>query len=315
MRLTFSDFLEAQDYEHYSNLQEKLIMFNKGAKYGQVVFLAGGAGSGKGFAIKNFMQGENFKVRDVDELKKAFQKLSELDKIDIERYFSKLSKKDQELAQKEIIDAGIPPYKLDLRNPTHVYLLHVIVKAARLKEKTLEALLSGAVKGRLPNIIFDVTLKEIGDITSVLPLLDKAGYDSKNIHITWVLTNYKTAINNNSTRDRVVPEDILLKTHEGAAQTMFNLVKKGTPRGVDGAVNVILNNRENTIPFVDPKTGKPYKDRKGEIVVKDFTYLNLKKEGKPFNKEKFVQKQLFDWIKANVPEKALSTSELDNKNE
>ena len=130
-----------------------------------------------------------------------------------------------------------------------------------------------------------------------------------------LITVHKTAIKNNAGRDRVVPEDILLKTHEGAAQTMFQMVKSGTPRGVDGAVNVILNNRENTIPYLDPKTGKPYKDRKGEIVVKDFTYLNLKKEGKPFNKEKFVQKQLFDWIADNVPETALSTKELDNTNE
>jgi hypothetical protein len=315
MRLSFSEFLEAQDYEHYSDLQEKLILFNKGAKYGQVVFLAGGAGSGKGFAIKNFIQGENFKVRDVDELKKAFQKLSELDKIDISRYGNKLSAKDKELFQKEVVEKGIPPYKLDLRQPKHVYLLHMLVKVAGLKERTLDALLKGAMKGRLPNIIFDVTLKEISDITSVLPLLEKAGYNSKDIHITWVLTNYKAAIKNNSSRDRVVPEDILLKTHEGAAQTMFSMVKSGTPRGVDGAVNVILNNRENTIPYLDAKTGKPYKDRKGEIVVKDFTYLNLKKEGKPFNKEKFVQKQLFDWIADNVPETALSTKELDTTNE
>ena len=38
-------------------LTEKEIIVGKGAKYGQVIFLAGGAGSGKGFAIKNFLQG------------------------------------------------------------------------------------------------------------------------------------------------------------------------------------------------------------------------------------------------------------------
>ena len=47
-------------------LEEKLIMYNQGKRYGQIVFLAGGAGSGKGFAIKNFMEGEKFKIRDVD---------------------------------------------------------------------------------------------------------------------------------------------------------------------------------------------------------------------------------------------------------
>ncbi len=37
-------------------LDEKLIMLNNGRKDGQIVFLAGGAGSGKGFASKNFME-------------------------------------------------------------------------------------------------------------------------------------------------------------------------------------------------------------------------------------------------------------------
>ena len=43
--LTFLQFL-AEQY-----LEEKLIMYNQGKRYGQIVFLAGGAGSGKGFAI------------------------------------------------------------------------------------------------------------------------------------------------------------------------------------------------------------------------------------------------------------------------
>ena len=44
-----------------SFLTEKLIVVGKGAKYGQIVFLAGGAGSGKGFAISNFLEGSKFK--------------------------------------------------------------------------------------------------------------------------------------------------------------------------------------------------------------------------------------------------------------
>ena len=58
-------------------LDEKLIMFNQGKNYGQVVFMAGGAGSGKGFAQSKFMEKNKFKVRDVDEWKKAFLKIGE----------------------------------------------------------------------------------------------------------------------------------------------------------------------------------------------------------------------------------------------
>ena len=145
----------------------------------------------------------------------------------------------------------------------------------------------------------------------VLPSLIKAGYDTKNIHLTWVLTNYQIAIKNNKSRSRVVPEDILLATHRGAAATVYNLVTKALPREVDGGIYVILNNPENTIYIVDPKTGKEYRDIKGRPVIKDFKYLNLKEPGKPAKKEIEVKKQLLTWIKDNAPPESLDTSELD----
>ena len=41
------------DYTQFKTavpLEEKLIVYGGGKRYGQIVFLAGGAGSGKGFA-------------------------------------------------------------------------------------------------------------------------------------------------------------------------------------------------------------------------------------------------------------------------
>ena len=75
-------------------------MYNNGKRYGQIVFLAGGAGSGKGFAIDKFMEGDKFKIRDVDELKLAFQKLSRLDKFTtqqlLDKYGQNLSVNDKD---------------------------------------------------------------------------------------------------------------------------------------------------------------------------------------------------------------------------
>ena len=59
-------------------LDEKLILLSNGKKYGQICFLAGGAGSGKGFAAANFMEREKFKVRDVDEWKKALLRMADI---------------------------------------------------------------------------------------------------------------------------------------------------------------------------------------------------------------------------------------------
>ena len=263
-------------------LEEKLIMYNQGKRYGQIVFLAGGAGSGKGFAITNFMEKEKFKIRDVDEWKKAFQTLADT--------------------------KGIYPeiQGLKLSNPKDVYKLHTFVRNKGIKDKTLDLLLQDSNTNRLPNIMFDITMKDANDIGDVLPKLIEAGYDSKNIHLTWVLTNYAVAIVNNRNRERVVPEDIMLLSHEGAANSMYDVIKGKLPRGLNGAVRVILNNRENTIPYVDPETKKPMKTEQGDIIVKDFTYLTFKKEGKSIGPESGIKKQLLGWISANVPKTKLT---------
>lgn len=316
MKLSFSEYVEQTDYEAYQPLLEKLIMYNNGKRYGQIVFLAGGAGSGKGFAINKFMEGDKFKVRDVDELKLAFQKLSRLDKFTtqqlLDKYGQNLSVNDKDLVQKEMTDKDIKLSRLDLRNPTHVYLLHTLVRATGAKNKTLDLILGDAKEGTLPNILFDTTFADMDDMNTYIPMLLKVGYQPKDIHVTWILTNYEIAIQNNAKRTRVVPQDILLKTHRGAAKTVVNLVRTGFPREVDGGIYVVLNNPENTMFIVNPKTGEHYKDIKGNKVVGDFMYLTLKKPGKQITNDAEVKKQLYAWIKDNVPEDALDTKDLDN---
>ena len=274
--LTFSQFL-AEKY-----LEEKLIMYNQGKRYGQIVFLAGGAGSGKGFAISNFMEKEKFKVRDVDEWKKAFMKIADAQ----DKY---------------------PEIKgLKLSNPRDVAKIHMFVKKLGIKEKSIDLMLADANSRHLPNIMFDITMKDTSNIDAVMPKLIKAGYDSKNIHLTWVLTNYAVAIVNNQNRERVVADDIMLLSHEGAATSMYEVIKGKLPRGLNGSVRVILNNRDNTIPYVDPDTKKPMKTSQGNILVKDFTYLTFKKEGKSIGPEMDVKRQLLGWIAANVPKTKLT---------
>ena len=283
------NFLEEQHLREYQQLDEKLIIVGKGKRYGQIMFLAGGAGSGKGFAITNFLEGDKFKVRDVDEWKKGLLKINSL------------KKKWPEIKG------------LNLREPKDVYKLHMFVKDKGIKDKTLDKMLGdarqtgAAKKGTLPNILFDMTLKDINEIKNVMPQLIETGYDKRNIHLTWVLTNYHVAVKNNADRARVVPSDILLQTHEGAAKTMVDIIRGKTPTGLDGAVNVILNNRENTIPFTDSQDKIKKGSKSKQIVVKDFTYLNMKKEGKKFNNINAIQKQLFSWISKNVPKTALDT--------
>ena len=266
-------------------LEEKVIVLGRGARYGQVVFLAGGAGSGKGFAISNFLEGTKFKVRDVDAWKSSFLKLSK-----IKNKYAKLR-------------------RLNLRKPKDVFKLHQFIKEKGIKDKTLDLMLGQAKEGRLPNIMFDVTLKDRGDINETIPALIQSGYDPANIHIVWVLTNYHIAVQQNKDRSRVVPDDVLLKTHEGASETMYNFIKTGTPRGVNGAVHVILGGKKHTVFYTDPKSGKPFDGSDGRVVVKDFKYITLKQPGKAMAGETAVKQQVINWMRQNAP-KTEKTKEI-----
>ena len=281
-------------------INEKLITYGNRKAYGQVVFVAGGAGSGKGFAISNFLDSSSFKIRDVDEMKKQLQILNRMGKLDINSIIKKhgknIKQKDIDLINK-IQAKGFKLQNLNLKNPDHVYALHILVDAMGVKDKTLEALLSGKSNPEtLPNILFDITAKKVTSITSVVSDLKKAGYKADNIHLTWILTNYVTAMVNNRNRARMVPEDILLQTHEGASNTIWGLVTKALPKGMNGRIDVILNNPEHTVFHTDAD-GKTIKGK-----VKGFKSLPLKKAKGGIYPEKLWKKILFSWVKDNAPE-------------
>ena len=271
--LNFTDFAKQE------LLNEKLLLINSGKKYGQIVFLAGGAGSGKGFAGSNFMNSQDFKVRDVDEMKLAYLKLN------------KLKGKHPELS------------KLNLRNPKDVGKLHAFVEKTGSVDQTLKNMMSQMKNPKtLPNIIFDVTLKNIKKIKEIVPDLVKQGYETQNIHVVWVLTDYKVAVENNRNRERVVPDDILLQTHVGAHKTMWDIIGKGNvPKEVNGGIYVILNNRENTVFYKNPDEKVRKGTGSGQAIIKDFKYLTFKKPGKAPETDAKIKLQLYTWITNNVP--------------
>jgi len=270
-------------YSFKQYLDEKLILYSNGAQYGQIVILAGGAGSGKGFAAQNFMEKEKYKVRDVDEWKKTFQKIA------------KLKNKYPEIKD------------LDMSNPDHVGQMHNFVDKKGVKDKTLMLMLSSIKnKSVLPNIMFDVTTKDFKSLSGLLPDLLKIGYNPANIHLTWVLTNYEVAIQNNKdpSRGRVVPDNIMLMTHKGAANTVFKIAHNtGKKLQINGAINVILNNREHTIRWDDTGLDRTsdISGKSNEFPIKDFKYITIKERGKPRKSDKKIQQDLYNWVVTNAP--------------
>ena len=317
-------------------IDEKLITFSNRAPYGQIVFMAGGAGSGKGFAIDNFIDSAGFKVRDVDEMKKAVGKLDQLGKFSVDKWYKKYGKK---LSDKPGKGGGLSPkahveefvlgkgmsisdISKDLKNPNNVASLHYIVDSMGLKDKWVISMLSGKTnKETLPNLLFDITAKKVESITDVIKPMVNAGYDVKNIHLIWVLANFHVAIQANKDRDRMVPEDILLQTHEGAGKTMWQILTNKVPKGLNGRIDVILNKRAETIPYVD-SNGKPImvqpnqknKLEDAQIVVKGFTSLPIKKQGGGIQPEKAWKEILKKWILDNAPKTIDLSQQIEEGN-
>ena len=276
------------------DLSEALIMYNQGKRYGQCVFVVGGTASGKSFALKNFIDTTNFKVLDVDALKTMFIKWNEL-----KRQYPEF--------------LGI-----DLTSPENVSKLHQFISDKKWgSSKAIFAnIQKTGTSETLPNLnlMFDITLKDTDKLQNLVNMARSVGYDSKNIHITWVLTNYQIAIRNNvnSDRGRVVPEDILLDSHIGTATTMWKIITTKSLSGFDGSITVILNNPEETQSLkyqkktvsgelmFDKTTDKPIYN----ILITGFTYLTVKKAGQAIVSTKEIKTKLYNWIVTNVPEKA-----------
>ena len=262
------------------SLQEKLVVVNKGKKEGQVIFLAGGAGSGKGFAIDNFIAAESYKVVNPDDLKVLALSLGK--------------KKPDEY----------PEYAdLDMKNPEDVAKLHAIIKGKGLFPKKMSMLMKKTESGMLPNLLIDKTMKDVDDFYEFLPTLLRAGYKPQNIHLIWVLTDYRMALVQNRKRARTVPDKILIKTHKGAARTMRDYFIRNYPPDINGEFYVIIGGPQNTVFFSNNK-GKALNGSDGlPFAIKDFQYFKLKNAGRSnIDKDSAIAKKVYDLVDRYAPD-------------
>lgn len=271
-------------------LQEKLIIVGGGKRYGQVIFLAGGSGSGKGFAVQNFIHGQDYKVFDPDALKEPYLKWNEV------------TNKYPELRGRS------------LANPKDTAFVHEFLRdKIGLEDKVLNRFFSSitpANRDTLPNIIFDKTMKDNGDIKNIVPKLLKAGYKKENIHLIWVLTNYKVALQQNLSRSRSVPVTILIASHNGVAKNMEEMLTRSYPTDlINGEAYVVLGGRENTIFFEpDPKAAKTRKmftggpDLPPPQIVSEFEYIKVKESGRPVKTGAAISQTILFWIMKNAPD-------------
>ena len=285
---SFNSFLKEEMFlaEEAEALLEKLITFGGQAypKFGNIVVMAGGAGSGKGFILSNLV-GMEGKVFDVDQLKTLAAKTPAI----------------QKRVQDEL-GIDILALSQDLRNPENVGKLHDIIGnylgTDKMKERLFYRSVLTAPVDRKPNIIFDMTFKELSKLEKVANDASKLGYDKKNIHIVWVVNDIEVAKQQNAKRARVVPSEILVNTHRGAANTMGDIINMGKrlQRYMDGDIVFAFNKVGVDANLV--KSGK------GGSYVKDANYFYVKRAGKeptPIDKlDKTIRAKIKDYVPANV---------------
>lgn len=274
-----------EDYvaEQYDELMEALITFGGQAypKFGNIVIMAGGAGSGKGFVKDKLVGIEGFTF-DVDALKTLAAATPVI----------------QKRVKKEL---GVDLEKLadNLKNPENVGKLHQIIgDYLKLDSKRLKALYTSIMTAdpeRKPNIIFDVTLKDLQKLEKLTRQVSSIGYEKENIHIVWVVNDIEVAKAQNLARSRTVPTEILVNTHRGASQTMGDIVNMGTGlrKYMDGDIAFAFNKVGVDTDVV--KSGK------GGMYIKDANYFYVKRKGKPPIPVDKLEKSLRMKIKSYVP--------------
>jgi len=262
-------------------LMEKLITFAKKAypTSGHMVILAGGAGSGKGFVLDNLI-GLEGKVFDVDELKR-------------------LAMKTPKIIDKVKDEFGTDISKLNLKTPEDVSRLHELIgDEMNLPDKRQRAFFANLIAqapNSKPNVIFDVTLKDLRKLEKITRTAESIGYEKKNIHIVWVINDIEAAKKQNVQRNRQVPVEILVNTHRGASQTMADILGMGKTlkKYMDGDI-VFAFNKINVDSDLE-------KSKRGGAFLKRAEYFYAKRSGQAVLSKKEIGVTILNKIGAYVP--------------
>lgn len=242
------------------------------------LFWRGGAGSGKGF-VKDKLLGVEGIVFDVDRLKELL--------VASMKFNAKVKE-----------EFGVNLKDIDFKNTDDVSTLHEIVATLGIPDKKTETVIKTVLLAdptRKPNLIFDVTLKDLTKFFNIIRQIQSMGYYKKNISLVWILNELDIALKQNAARSRTVAPEILIGTHKGASYTMPEILGMGeTASGyLDGDVWLVFNKAN-----VDSSISK---SGEGGMYVKDANYVQLKKQGQPVTTPGKLEASIINKIKAYVP--------------
>jgi hypothetical protein len=225
--------------------------------------MAGGSGSGKGFVLKNLV-GVTGKIFDVDKLKDFALKSSVLQKkLDDSNY------------------SNVNLFNLDLNNPKDNDILHKVLQDIKLDSKMFNNMFSEVISysNNKPNLIFDVTLGNLNRLFDISEMAQTFGYKKENIHIVWVVNDIKTAIEQNKTRGRQVPEDRLKEIHSKVKHSLIGIFKNelDIKKYMNGDFWVVFNKKGSDTDIEHSDLGGSY--------ISKANVFKIKEQGKNFDSD------------------------------
>jgi dephospho-CoA kinase len=238
-----------KSFIHY--LSELWISPQNGAKYGQVIFLVGGAAAGKSTAIKKFIDDRMYKTLNPDDAKQLIAKAAKRGMP----AFKELGK-------------DIDPHSAEGAQELHQFILKTKLSSKRSKLVTAP----GVGRSVLPNILYDRTFSFAGEFKKISQNLIKAGYKSENIHIVFVFTDVDVAIQRNKERERTLPDDVIVQSAQGA-KARFTELFFGRAKGavVNGDWYIIFKGGSMQVK----KAGKRL-NRAGDIALRVADVLGIR---------------------------------------
>lgn len=206
-------------------LNELWISPNNGAKYGQVIFLVGGAASGKSTAIKKFIDDRMYRTLNPDDVKQLVATAA---------------------------GRGMPAFSdvkgADPNTPEGSKRLHNFIFKTKISSRKSKLLTAPQGRSVLPNLLFDRTFSFAGEFKKISQSLIRAGYKPNDIHTVFVFTDVDVALKRNRERKRTLPDEVIVQSSSGAkarfTELLFGRAKGAVTNGdwyiifKDGAMQI-----------------------------------------------------------------------------
>lgn len=253
-------------------------------KFNNIVILAGGSASGKGFVLDNVLLIDG-KIFDIDNLKDLIIHDEDFNDSFFDFLENVYKPKNDKLDKrsKEILKQHLRPNDLDLKNPLDTSILHFFTAYKDYDNRLKKNFFIQASKtSRKPNVIFDVTMKNLDILGMIYKFMVLGDYNPLNVHLVWVLNSVQKALEQNNQRSRSVTDEIVLETHKGVSETMKTILKDfNTKLDCGVPVSDLIQGDIWIVPNLESLDSEILKSNQGNFVIEELNKFQVKESGNP----------------------------------